>query len=764
MVARAVTAQNEPMEPLTRSPQAVLVVVSAQVSAELFDAIAAAVPESAVFEVWSGDQLFTRRSGLDVIPTPKSIESIPVSHLVLALDAVELEWAIGAAVAAELLERFETVTVLRAGSVIVAGPLDRLTSGPAQGVRLIARRRDELRFDGIRPDPNDLGQFGPFSSAAWSVDATARAAVLALASKLATDPMRRLGSVLSEIHRDVPVDLVDDPALGAGSWGWPEAVSPALIDVDGWSPEHPLELPNFGGQPRVSVARRPDIAATMIRHRRQLGDRRSPLTLPGGITVDATIRRLVADAIVAHLRHGTDLPPDPFMATARFLRWLDAPSAAWSPHAGRYWRARWEQRHDLIRAMPDPDGHDLVGLQAWSRRSWRDEGHSALLGPVAPITTIRRSTPQRVDGVNLFGYFSKASSLGHVARTLHAQLTAAGIPAACVDVPFSPSPTSDEAPPTVEVAPFEHNLVIGSADSFGMIRSVVGPDVLDPNHTDAYWFWELGHAPERHRRSGELVRKLIAPSAFVGDAYAHAFGMSVDHVPFVVPEPIVGALPARYRELPPAGAVLLVTFDYHSICARKNPIGAIEAFRRAFAPGEGPLLLVKSTNAVAHPRDHESVAVAAMGRDDIVLWDEVLPLDQQMAIVHAADVMVSLHRSEGLGLHLAEAMWLGTPTIATNWSGNLDFQSEHDSILVPARQIPVVDDLGIYDATSEWADPDLDAAVAAMRLLVDDRQRAIHLAEAGRTRMRNQPSQSAAGTLLWNAISRRASGTARSRR
>ena len=746
------------------SSQAFLLVASQRIPADLLDALAIRNPGQSVFGVWSGDPFLAIRLGGVVVPTPPIIAMIPVSHLILGLDAAELEWAIGAAVAAELLERFETVTVLRAGSVIVAGPLDRLTSGPAHGVRLIARRGSELRFDGIRPDPNDLGQFGSFSSAAWSVDATARAAVLALASKLATDPMRRLGSVLSEIHRDVPVDLVDDPALGAGSWGWPEAVSPALIDVDGWSPEHPLELPNFGGQPRVSVARRPDIAATMIRHRRQLGDRRSPLTLPGGITVDATIRRLVADAIVAHLRHGTDLPPDPFMATARFLRWLDAPSAAWSPHAGRYWRARWEQRHDLIRAMPDPDGHDLVGLQAWSRRSWRDEGHSALLGPVAPITTIRRSTPQRVDGVNLFGYFSKASSLGHVARTLHAQLTAAGIPAACVDVPFSPSPTSDEAPPTVEVAPFEHNLVIGSADSFGMIRSVVGPDVLDPNHTDAYWFWELGHAPERHRRSGELVRKLIAPSAFVGDAYAHAFGMSVDHVPFVVPEPIVGALPARYRELHPAGAVLLVTFDYHSICARKNPIGAIEAFRRAFAPGEGPLLLVKSTNAVAHPRDHESVAVAAMGRDDIVLWDEVLPLDQQMAIVQAADIMVSLHRSEGLGLHLAEAMWLGTPTIATNWSGNLDFQSEHDSILVPARQIPVVDDLGIYDAASEWADPDLDAAAAAMHLLVDDRQRAMHLAEAGRIRMRNQPSQSAAGTLLWNAISRRASGTARSRR
>ncbi len=748
----------------TRSPQAVLVVASARVSMELFDAITAAAPNAEVFEVWSGDPLFTRRSGLDVLPTPDSIESIPVSHLVLALGAVERDWAIGAAAAADLLDRFETVTVLRAGSVIVGGLLDRLTFGRVPGIRLLSRSIEQLHFDGMRPDPNDAATAGGFSAAAWSADATAKSALRWLAAQLVSDPQRRVGSVLSELSRLIPVDEIEDPTIGVSAWRWPVGVSPSLIDLDGWAPDRPWELANIPGTARVSVAERGDIVEMLAKHRGQLGDGRPALTLPGGVSVDATMQDLVADAIVAHLRDSVELPPDPFFQTTQFLRWLDSPSATWSPHVGRYWRTQWSERHDLVRAMPDPDGHDLASLHAWSRRSWRDEGRSALLGPTAPMATIRRPASAPDGGVNLVGYFSKASSLGHIARTLHAQLDAAGVSTVCIDVPFSPSPDADEAHPTVREARFERSLVIGSADSYGMIRSVIGPDVLVPERTDAYWFWELSRAPERHRRSTELVDRLIAPSSFVGEAYAKSFGMSVDHVPFVFPEPTVGALPERYRSLPSATAVLLVTFDYHSICSRKNPIGAIDAFRRAFTPGEGPLLLVKSTNAAAHPREHEAVAVAAMGRDDIVLWDEVLRLDQQMAVVQAADVMVSLHRSEGLGLHLAEAMWLGTPTIATNWSGNLDFQSDKNSVLIPARQIPVVDHLGIYDATSTWADPDLDAAAAAMRSLVTEPTRSERLADAGRALMRNQPSQSVAGTLLWNSISRPAIRPARSRR
>ncbi len=91
-----------------------------------------------------------------------------------------------------------------------------------------------------------------------------------------------------------------------------------------------------------------------------------------------------------------------------------------------------------------------------------------------------------------------------------------------------------------------------------------------------------------------------------------------------------------------------------------------------------------------------------------------------MALVAAADCMVSLHRSEGLGLHLAEAMWLGTPVIATRYSGNLDFMNDDNSLLIDFDLVNVEHGEGVYPSSAKWAAPDLDQAAAAMRRIASD--------------------------------------------
>ncbi len=727
------------------SGHAVLLVSSAAVSSSLWQTVQHACPGATLFCLWSGDPHLAQYSGRPFIPTPSAIRDIPLALVVIALDVVERDWAIAAAASAGLLERFDTVTVLRSGSVMIAGSLEALTSAERPGVRLIARSNETVRFDGRRPDPHDESAAGPYSSVAMSADANARTAMCWMAEALVIDPRRTLGSALTELQRHVAIHEIVADEIGAGAWRWPVGTRPLLVDIS---------EPSLDGEQRVSAIERVDVREVLDELRDQLGGPAQPLTLPGGIRVDRIMRHLVGDAIVAHLRYRTPLPPDPFPATGDFLRWLDSPSAGWSPHVGRYWRSLWVERHDLIRAMPDPDGHDLAALQTWARTAWCHERRSPLVNSIKHVAFVKRASAHRNDGVNLVGYFSKDSSLGHVARVLRDQLTAAGVGTACIDVPYSPSPNVDDPPPTVHEASFERTLVVGSADSYGMIRSVLGTDLLDPATTDVYWFWELGRAPERHRRSAGLVRSLVAPSQFVANAYETAFGMAVQHVPFVVPRPAVGALPPRWADLPDSTVRFIVSFDYHSVSARKNPGDAVEAFCRAFRPDEGPLLIVKSTNAMEHPRDRDALVAQANGRSDIVFWDEVLRHDQQMAVVSAVDCVVSLHRSEGFGLHLAEAMWLGTPTIATRWSGNLDFQSDANAFLIDAIQVPVVDDLGVYEAGQTWAQPELGQAVAAMRVVAVGDDALGRLAAAGRDRMRLQPSDSVAGTLLWNSVNR----------
>jgi len=194
--------------------------------------------------------------------------------------------------------------------------------------------------------------------------------------------------------------------------------------------------------------------------------------------------------------------------------------------------------------------------------------------------------------------------------------------------------------------------------------------------------------------------------------------------------------------------VFVCTFDYFSVVERKNPFGVVEAFRRAFGDGEGPLLLIKSINGATAWQNHERLLLDAAGRSDIRIWDEHVSKADQMAILGAADCVVSLHRSEGLGLHCAEAMWQGKPVIATRYSGNLDFMDDDCAILIDYALVPVSHGEGVYPSTAVWADPDLDQAASWMRRIVAEPALAAALGSRARARMEQQPTLAETGRLI----------------
>ena len=159
----------------------------------------------------------------------------------------------------------------------------------------------------------------------------------------------------------------------------------------------------------------------------------------------------------------------------------------------------------------------------------------------------------------------------------------------------------------------------------------------------------------------------------------------------VAPVPVV-VVPQAIVVPDPAGVELalarddrftfLFMLDFFSTLRRKNPLGLIDAFTRAFRPGEGPRLLLKTINAQFRRQDHDELSSRIGDRPDIELVDGILDPLQKTALVARADCYVSLHRSEGFGLTLAESMALGTPVIATGYSGNIDFTTPQNSYLV----------------------------------------------------------------------------------
>ena len=186
----------------------------------------------------------------------------------------------------------------------------------------------------------------------------------------------------------------------------------------------------------------------------------------------------------------------------------------------------------------------------------------------------------------------------------------------------------------------------------------------------------------------------------------------------------------------------------HQAFRRKNPVGAIKAYTAAFGPDDGASLIVKSINGHHHPRDREHVRSVAHGRPDVLFMDDYVSTVEMKAMIELADCYVSLHRAEGYGLNLADAMAHGTPTIATGYSGNLDFMTDSTAVLVPYTITEVGPLAAPYDPLAFWADPDLDAAAQAMRGMFDDPDSGIRLAARALDHVREHHSlKVAAGSV-----------------
>jgi glycosyltransferase involved in cell wall biosynthesis len=167
----------------------------------------------------------------------------------------------------------------------------------------------------------------------------------------------------------------------------------------------------------------------------------------------------------------------------------------------------------------------------------------------------------------------------------------------------------------------------------------------------------------------------------------------------------------------------LFMFDYFSVFRRKNPLDLITAHTIAFPEETGPKLVIKTLNGDSHRSQQDQLRSAASKRSDIIILDSYISRNQLHSLINECQIYISLHRSEGYGLTLAEAMALGKPVIATGYSGNMDFMNSENSILVPYDLVPVGDDAFPYAEDARWAQPDLEFAARAIRELSLDSEK-----------------------------------------
>jgi glycosyltransferase involved in cell wall biosynthesis len=347
-----------------------------------------------------------------------------------------------------------------------------------------------------------------------------------------------------------------------------------------------------------------------------------------------------------------------------------------------------------------------------------DGGFSGVARPRRQ-TAVPRFVRNAPLGVNVAGYLDTESGMGEAARGSIRSLEAAGIPVALNNV-VSRLRQQDlsYAGAFVTDNPHPFNLVHLNADNMGWFAAGQGRSYFRHRYTIGYWFWELSEFRDEWVPFFGFVDEVWAASEFMRQAFAARSPVPVVRMPLPIVRPDVPSLGRSHFRIPATGTVFLYMFDVSSQAERKNPFGAIEAFRRAGFERDQAVLVLKFTNA-----EYDREAVGRLHEEsaglNVVLLDGYMDRAELWALLNSADCYFSPHRSEGFGLTILESMRLGKPVIATAYSGNMDFMTPDNSFPLGYRLVTLERDYGPYMRGASWADPDLDEAARLMRLVVE---------------------------------------------
>jgi FkbM family methyltransferase len=330
------------------------------------------------------------------------------------------------------------------------------------------------------------------------------------------------------------------------------------------------------------------------------------------------------------------------------------------------------------------------------------------------------ASPELREGVLFIGYAEGALGLGQAFR---ANLKGAEV----ADFPFAVYPFQGGIETRLiapymqhrydKSHPYKVNVIQVAPDYVPQVINTLGPEMTTRSYNVLCTYWELPKAPKEWREHLANIDEIWAPNKFIADAFAHIFAGPIIIMPPAM-EDTGGEHPGRaHFGLEEGRFYFMFSFDYYSSPFRKNPLGVLEAFQRAFPRGsENVGLVIKSTGAPDHYPEIKAVIADAMARDPRILsFDRNMPREEVLGLIRASDSYVSLHRAEGFGLGMAEAMTFGRIVIGTGYSGSTDFLTDETGYPVPFKLRPLDAHEYPWSRGQYWAEPDQEAAVEIMR-------------------------------------------------
>ena len=356
-------------------------------------------------------------------------------------------------------------------------------------------------------------------------------------------------------------------------------------------------------------------------------------------------------------------------------------------------------------------------------------------------------------GVNVVGHAQSEKGLGEVVRAMVRALAAARVPHGVSDYTDYLSENRDRTLVAL-LGDNAHpvNVIVVTALGLPPFVRARGPAFFRGKYNIGYWLWELPELPRPYHAAFAYLDEVWVASDYGREAIARASPVPVVKIPPPLPAeglPVAKVGRAHFG-LADGQRVFLFMFDAQSIVERKNPSALIAAFKRAF-PKEGDARLVLK---IGHAGRSLLARLRAEAADErVVVIDRVLDREEVNALIAMSDCYVSLHRSEGFGLTMAEAMALGRPVIATAYSANLDFMTSANSLLVRHRLVQLEKDHPPYPRGSAWADPDVEHAAELMRLVYAEPERARRLGERARADVMEYLSPRSVGARIAERLS-----------
>ena len=357
-------------------------------------------------------------------------------------------------------------------------------------------------------------------------------------------------------------------------------------------------------------------------------------------------------------------------------------------------------------------------------------------------------------GVNVVGYFSSELGMGEQARIVLRAVELSGIPFSTLTSNRNESrkfhPHLDRHSEILKPV----NIFVINADQMLNWKDLPEFREISQHPTVGIWAWELEDFPDEYSLVFDSLQEVWTISEFARKAIQQQTKKPVHVLPMPISRINIQEIAKHnpFSKITRGHPYFLSIFDFQSSMDRKNPIATIEAFKRAFNKDENVKLVIKTINGDLWPKQKKILSNATLGYGNIHIFDQYLERAEVFSLIKNSLAYVSLHRSEGYGLTLAESMELGTPVIATGYSGNMDFMDENNSLLVDYELVDVADSSGAYGVKSRWAEPNIQLASGYMRRIFDDPVFAEIVGLAGRDSTKKSFDMSVTANFIHNRV------------